>query len=385
MRFSRVIVPSIIAIFLAIVTILPHANAVEPFTCGDGIVDIGETCDDSNTTDGDGCSSTCQIDIIVAVCGNGALEIGEICDDGNLVSFDGCSAACFPDMPIPVCGNGIMEIGEMCDDGNAINTDTCTNACMMNFFIPPPPPESSSSSAPASSAPAASTGGGSGKRNGGRLGHDTTARLLGIINFITKGDRNGIPNIAVGGGVSGPFTQDEIEDICIIKESKVFDAMHILADALAKQIGLMFGRPDIQQISAALADPAFCVPKTSMNTEEVKKDAVAIRVNWNGYVISSNPVWNACVKGKATLGLIKKNRDTVMHRQGSIEVYRPLSCDDYHTDSSNNWRHPDHPDLFVKLNEAGKLAGTLPSGFVAVRDAAPVVFAIEGPTVSIQK
>ena len=28
--------------------------------CGNGTVDPGETCDDSNTTDGDGCSSTCQ-------------------------------------------------------------------------------------------------------------------------------------------------------------------------------------------------------------------------------------------------------------------------------------------------------------------------------------
>jgi len=28
--------------------------------CGNGIIDVGETCDDGNTIDGDGCSSTCQ-------------------------------------------------------------------------------------------------------------------------------------------------------------------------------------------------------------------------------------------------------------------------------------------------------------------------------------
>src|SRR5512140_3121708 len=28
--------------------------------CGDGVVNTGETCDDGNTTNGDGCSSTCQ-------------------------------------------------------------------------------------------------------------------------------------------------------------------------------------------------------------------------------------------------------------------------------------------------------------------------------------
>ena len=31
-------------------------------SCGDGATGIGETCDDSNTTDGDGCSATCQIE-----------------------------------------------------------------------------------------------------------------------------------------------------------------------------------------------------------------------------------------------------------------------------------------------------------------------------------
>jgi MYXO-CTERM domain-containing protein len=29
-------------------------------TCGNGTLDQGETCDDGNTTDGDGCSATCQ-------------------------------------------------------------------------------------------------------------------------------------------------------------------------------------------------------------------------------------------------------------------------------------------------------------------------------------
>src|SRR5579862_6186783 len=33
-------------------------------TCGDGIVSGSETCDDGNTVDGDGCSSTCQIETV---------------------------------------------------------------------------------------------------------------------------------------------------------------------------------------------------------------------------------------------------------------------------------------------------------------------------------
>lgn len=60
--------------------------------CGNGIVESGEQCDDGNLVSGDGCSSTCDIE--VAVCGNGILETGEQCDDGNLMSGDGCSSTC---------------------------------------------------------------------------------------------------------------------------------------------------------------------------------------------------------------------------------------------------------------------------------------------------
>ena len=33
-------------------------------TCGDGIINGSETCDDGNTISGDGCSSTCQIETV---------------------------------------------------------------------------------------------------------------------------------------------------------------------------------------------------------------------------------------------------------------------------------------------------------------------------------
>jgi cysteine-rich repeat protein len=60
--------------------------------CGDGTKDAGEACDDSNTVNGDGCSSTCQIEL--PVCGNGHVELGETCDDGNTHNGDGCSSVC---------------------------------------------------------------------------------------------------------------------------------------------------------------------------------------------------------------------------------------------------------------------------------------------------
>jgi len=87
--------------------------------CGDGIVTPPETCDDGGLcydsavtcttltwttdctephangcypTDCDGCSATCQIEVIV--CGDGIQQCDEECDDGNTVAGDGCDASC---------------------------------------------------------------------------------------------------------------------------------------------------------------------------------------------------------------------------------------------------------------------------------------------------
>lgn len=75
--------------------------------CGNGNLDAqigGEACDDGNSTDGDGCSSTCQVEtgfacsgtpsVCQSTCGDGVLASDEGCDDGNTVSGDGCSALC---------------------------------------------------------------------------------------------------------------------------------------------------------------------------------------------------------------------------------------------------------------------------------------------------
>src|SRR5206468_920940 len=76
--------------------------------CGDGRLGYGEYCDDGNTTNNDGCSSTCTLEkgytcnvpgqacTLVTFCGDGKLTIadGEQCDDGNTKGNDGCSATC---------------------------------------------------------------------------------------------------------------------------------------------------------------------------------------------------------------------------------------------------------------------------------------------------
>ena len=52
-------------------------------SCGDGILDGGETCDDGNTVNGDCCSSTCQLDPATTPCGDGLCLSGTCDGAGN--------------------------------------------------------------------------------------------------------------------------------------------------------------------------------------------------------------------------------------------------------------------------------------------------------------
>jgi cysteine-rich repeat protein len=85
------------------ITVNATVSAGPAPVCGNGIVESGEVCDDGNTTSGDGCSATCQLE---SVCGNGAVESGEQCDDGNTSGQDGCSATCLREAILGSSGNG---------------------------------------------------------------------------------------------------------------------------------------------------------------------------------------------------------------------------------------------------------------------------------------
>ncbi len=157
-----------------------------PDTCGDGVLDPGEVCDDGNNSANDYCLPSCQ-----RACGDGVVNAVEICDPGVPAGQEGacpetcddqdscttdtllgsatnCDATCLhgeisacangdgccptgcdaahDDDCNATCDNGTVEPGETCDpvsscptdcdDGNVCTTDTltgdpslCTAAC----------------------------------------------------------------------------------------------------------------------------------------------------------------------------------------------------------------------------------------------------------------
>ncbi|MGN6108933.1 MAG: DUF4215 domain-containing protein [Kofleriaceae bacterium] len=116
--------------------------------CGNGTVGTGETCDDGNTTSGDGCSTTCQTEpgwnctgvpsVCTTQCGDGVPAGTEQCDDGNTTDGDGCSSTCVEEdgwecNGIPSqcsrCGDGDVGPTEGCDDGNNASGDGCSPTC----------------------------------------------------------------------------------------------------------------------------------------------------------------------------------------------------------------------------------------------------------------
>lgn len=98
-------------------------KAPVPASCGNGIIEAPEQCDDGNQEDGDACLNNCTL----ARCGDGVLWKGrEACDDGNKDNSDACLQDCNPAR----CGDGFVQIGqEGCDDGNTVETDACLSDC----------------------------------------------------------------------------------------------------------------------------------------------------------------------------------------------------------------------------------------------------------------
>ncbi|MBI1908341.1 IPT/TIG domain-containing protein [Candidatus Uhrbacteria bacterium] len=119
---------------------IPSGSTALDAVCGDGTVDsdAGEECEDGNTADDDGCSSSCLYEGSETTCGDDVVDTYEECDDGGIADGDGCSSVCLNEGSRAIgttCGNDDVAYeadqgGEDCDDGNVVNGDGCSSVCL---------------------------------------------------------------------------------------------------------------------------------------------------------------------------------------------------------------------------------------------------------------
>ena len=107
----------------------------ELYGCSEGSICFNGTCEkicngDSDCEDGDRCRSGICVNPEAATetCGNGLLDAGEECDDANVDNTDSCLNTCVD----ATCGDGfIKQSEEECDLGSGLNKDdgVCTATC----------------------------------------------------------------------------------------------------------------------------------------------------------------------------------------------------------------------------------------------------------------
>jgi PA domain len=94
-------------------------------SCGDGVKDSNEACDGDNDDErANACRTNCEL----PACGDGIVDDGEECDDGRNSNSDARGATCRVRCRKPACGDGVVDEGEECDDGTR-NSDTRAGAC----------------------------------------------------------------------------------------------------------------------------------------------------------------------------------------------------------------------------------------------------------------
>jgi len=123
-------------------------------SCGDGLIEGDEACDDGESANGDGCDASCAVEAGYAcvgapsdctptaptpTCGDGQVAGAEACDDGRNDDGDGCSATCTvepgytcddtPSSCATTCGDGVIAGDEACDDDGSQDGDGCSATC----------------------------------------------------------------------------------------------------------------------------------------------------------------------------------------------------------------------------------------------------------------
>jgi cysteine-rich repeat protein len=99
-----------------------NAQSTVPGSCGNGVLEPSEACDDGNRVSGDGCEKDCKSR---ETCGNGFVDIdvGELCDDNDDRAGSYCSSTCTVSTRCDAPAGG--SLATLCDDENECTAPIC--------------------------------------------------------------------------------------------------------------------------------------------------------------------------------------------------------------------------------------------------------------------
>jgi hypothetical protein len=200
-------------------------------------------------------------------------------------------------------------------------------------------------------------------------GHDTV-RIITAISFQAK--TLGIPGtgaLLTATGADMPLYPAERTYLCSIEKIMPDKPIDALVDSVARKMAALMHRP-VDMVKLALKNTKACKPVAAVAAAKAKPKV--IRLSASGVVISTNPVWNACISGMyISPDLLKANTDVSHYQRGHTDVTVPLTCSDYRRTGKNAWQHPDFADLVLTLDKKGRPVGKLPAGYVTVKDKKP--------------
>ncbi|MFN2426227.1 MAG: DUF4215 domain-containing protein [Candidatus Binatia bacterium] len=101
-------------------TLVLDPNLSDCPLCGNRFVDAGESCDDGNAVNGDGCNANCQNENCIAQTISPGYPAVALCEDGNVCTADVCNAT--------LNGGNCEHPPKTCDDSVACTIDSCDAA-----------------------------------------------------------------------------------------------------------------------------------------------------------------------------------------------------------------------------------------------------------------
>jgi cysteine-rich repeat protein len=103
--------------------------------CGNGVVEVGETCDlGPETATGGNCPATSSCDDCTRSCSHDCKLMGRCTNGTSVGNCCTTTADCAPGEGC--CGDGVTQLPEQCDDGNHSGGDTCTPQCQTDTGPP---------------------------------------------------------------------------------------------------------------------------------------------------------------------------------------------------------------------------------------------------------